>query len=261
MSVFILTWSPVKRQMSDEEYDDKVARTEGTRSFESDWSTGGRNSGIQENDLALLLRQHSDRGIVARGRFASEIYQDTHWDGSSRNANYADINFSTWLPLEDRLPIEVLLREVPEVPWNNLQASGVQVPPGADQRLLDLWNQHLQGLVRPAEELPPGTYPEGATKQVMVNRYERSTQARRACIGRYGTTCVACGFDFARTYGEHGKDFIHVHHLKEVSKLPEGYEVDPIKDLRPVCANCHAMIHRGDTMLTIKQLQNLIAKA
>jgi len=34
-----------------------------------------------------------------------------------------------------------------------------------------------------------------------------------------------------------------VHHLVPISKIGKKYRVDPIKDLRPVCPNCHAVIH------------------
>jgi 5-methylcytosine-specific restriction enzyme A len=40
-----------------------------------------------------------------------------------------------------------------------------------------------------------------------------------------------------------GKGFIRVHHLRELSSLGEGYQVNPVADLRPVCPNCHAMLH------------------
>ena len=41
------------------------------------------------------------------------------------------------------------------------------------------------------------------------------------------------------------QDFIHVHHTLELSRVPPAYQVDPVNDLRPVCPDCHAMIHRG----------------
>ena len=41
------------------------------------------------------------------------------------------------------------------------------------------------------------------------------------------------------------QDFIHIHHTLELSRVPPAYQVDPVNDLRPVCPNCHAMIHRG----------------
>ncbi|MDZ8051745.1 MAG: HNH endonuclease [Aulosira sp. ZfuVER01] len=95
-----------------------------------------------------------------------------------------------------------------------------------------------------AEEVTePKKYYEGATTQIMVNTYERNSQARKKCLATHGLGCYICGFNFARFYGDVGKDFIQIHHLKPLSEIKEEYEVDPIKDLRPVCPNCHAMIH------------------
>ena len=58
--------------------------------------------------------------------------------------------------------------------------------------------------------------------------------------------CSICGFDFEKNYGELGKGFIHVHHIVPVSKIGPNYIIDPVKDLIPVCPNCHAMLHRTD---------------
>ena len=101
---------------------------------------------------------------------------------------------------------------------------------------------------------------EGAIKKIAVNVYERSAEARRKCISFYGSTCIVCGFDFELTYGGLGKAFIHVHHIKPLAEIKEEYTVDPIKDLRPVCANCHAIIHRVSPALSIEQLREALTK-
>lgn len=99
---------------------------------------------------------------------------------------------------------------------------------------------------------------EGSVRQVTVNAYERNNEARKICIEYYGTNCYVCGFKFEKNYGEIGKDFIHVHHLIPLSEIHQEYEVDPIKDLRPVCPNCHAMIHRKNPPYTIEQIKNML---
>jgi 5-methylcytosine-specific restriction protein A len=99
---------------------------------------------------------------------------------------------------------------------------------------------------------------EGAKRTIIVNAYERNSKARQLCIEHYGTTCSVCNFEFEKKYGEHGKDFIHVHHLTPISDIGKHYEVDPIKDLRPVCPNCHAMLHRVEPTLTIEELKSLL---
>lgn len=106
------------------------------------------------------------------------------------------------------------------------------------------------------DELDPGKkYIEGAKKQVRVNAFERDQKARKACLSHYGVNCVVCGFNFQSRYGEIGSDFIHVHHLKPLSLTNGEYKLDPVADLRPVCPNCHAMLHRGETVMSIEELK------
>jgi len=102
------------------------------------------------------------------------------------------------------------------------------------------------------------TYTEGAVTPVKVNRYERNRGARAACISHYGATCQGCDMDFESRYGERGRDFMHVHHLLPLMVIKKAYKVDPIADLRPVCPNCHAMIHRREPMLSIEDLRAII---
>lgn len=100
---------------------------------------------------------------------------------------------------------------------------------------------------------------EGAKVQVLVNQYERNAQARQRCIAHYGTSCLVCELDFVERYGPIGEGFIHVHHIKPLASINAGYQVDPINDLRPVCPNCHAMLHRGkEQPLTIEELRALL---
>jgi predicted HNH restriction endonuclease len=99
---------------------------------------------------------------------------------------------------------------------------------------------------------------EGAVRQVLVNTYERDPKARQKCIAHYGLSCSVCDFNFGRVFGQLGEGFIHVHHLHEISKIAEEYEVDPVKDLRPVCPNCHAMIHRRSPPFSIEEIRSLL---
>ena len=110
-----------------------------------------------------------------------------------------------------------------------------------------------------AEELPAqGQYAEGAKVSVTINAYERSSAARKACITHYGLQCRACGFDFKTTYGAIGENFIHVHHIVPIGSIKEEYVIHPVDDLRPVCPNCHSMIHQVTPPLTIEKLQRLL---
>ncbi len=103
-----------------------------------------------------------------------------------------------------------------------------------------------------------GTFPEGARTTVTVNAYERSAAARAACIAHHGENCAVCGMNFEATYGPAGKGLIHVHHLRSLASVATEYQIDPVADLRPVCPNCHAMIHRGEPMRTIEDLRTML---
>ncbi|WP_420822966.1 HNH endonuclease [Vibrio variabilis] len=69
-----------------------------------------------------------------------------------------------------------------------------------------------------------------------------------------------CNINFGEVYGDIGAGFIHVHHVTPLSKIKQEYTVDPVKDLVPVCPNCHAMLHQKVPPYTISELQKIIAK-
>lgn len=113
--------------------------------------------------------------------------------------------------------------------------------------------------VIPEEVDSSAKYIEGAAKTITVNAYERSREARAKCIEHHGWACGVCGYDMAELYGPLGEGVIHVHHLRELAALGEEYEVDPINDLRPVCPNCHAILHTSSPAMTIKQLRKVLS--
>lgn len=99
---------------------------------------------------------------------------------------------------------------------------------------------------------------EGAVKKTLTTKYERSPINRALCLAAKGYSCSVCGMNFQQTYGELGREFIHVHHAVPVSKMGGNYKVDPLKELFPVCPNCHAMLHRTDPPMSIKELRTLL---
>ena len=103
------------------------------------------------------------------------------------------------------------------------------------------------------------TFFEGAKKQVVVNAHERNPAARRECIGKKGTRCVVCGFDFGEFYGDQFNGKIHVHHLNPIHLQSEEYSLNPEKDLIPVCPNCHMILHsKFGSVFTIDEVKKFI---
>lgn len=110
------------------------------------------------------------------------------------------------------------------------------------------------------DELSKDSIREGAVRQVTVNAYERSPRARAECIEYYGAKCSVCDFEFQNVYGKDlGAGFIHVHHILDIAQIGEEYEVDPINDLRPVCPNCHAMLHKRKPAMHPDELRKIVS--
>ena len=102
---------------------------------------------------------------------------------------------------------------------------------------------------------------EGRKKVVYTTRYERDPNNRVECLRIHGVKCKVCGFDFYERYGEVGKGFIEVHHIKPLHSLEEEVLVNPETDLVPLCSNCHSMIHRRkNRIVTVEELQAMIAQ-
>jgi len=71
--------------------------------------------------------------------------------------------------------------------------------------------------------------------------------------------CEVCGFDFYHFYGEIGKAFIECHHKKPLSEI-ESEVTTTIEDLALVCSNCHRMLHREISTLSMEELKKRIEK-
>lgn len=85
---------------------------------------------------------------------------------------------------------------------------------------------------------------QGIASKQRAKRISRSDQV--ACISHYGEMCWVCGFDFTKTYGELGEGYIRVCH-NDISNMQ--VVTDPISQLRPICPNCLAMLHRRECVI------------
>lgn len=164
----------------------------------------------------------------------------------------------------------VSLRDVPvsEWPaaWDTFEYRFTVFPlraHGSKSELLDEGYEWLIDAFRPLFDLLKVSieyngYAEGDAKRVLFTKYERDSRNRSLCIAAHGALCAICGFDFEKTYGQIGEGFIHVHHVVPVSKLGPGYVIDPVRDLIPVCPNCHAMLHRFDPPMQPSELRDIL---
>jgi len=100
---------------------------------------------------------------------------------------------------------------------------------------------------------------EGALQGVDGTRYERSKRNRDICIRYHGVKCAGCSTTLSVLYGDVAENFIHIHHL---TRLSDGGRriVDPIKDLVPVCPNCHSIIHLRVPPYSLEELKVMLNK-
>lgn len=92
-------------------------------------------------------------------------------------------------------------------------------------------------------------------------RRERNPKIRRAKIAdakRRGIpiACEICDFDFGRTYGPRGTDYIECHHRTPLHV--SGPTKTRLEDLALICSNCHRMIHRTKPWLTVEELHHIV---
>lgn len=156
------------------------------------------------------------------------------------------------------------------VGWRTVSIRIVRSPVAVDhsdavavENLAIIWGGRMLGLslsLLPLEHDFAGEE-EGGVVRIEVNRYERSSLNRAACIEIHGAVCVACGFAFEAAYGNIGAGFIEVHHLEPVSGIGPNTMVDPAQDLVPLCSNCHSMIHRRTPPYTVEELRAAMAAA
>lgn len=191
------------------------------------------------NQTRYWAKRYKQKVVKDGGLKAAKLWlrpQVKHISGLERlaNLNRLDLSFET-----------LVLKE----PWSQFfTANELQVARG---RL-----NVMAGGILPEEV--DNTLTEGAKYQLFVNKYERNAEARRLCLQHYGTDCSVCKVNLSKVYGPVADSFIHVHHLRSLSTIGHQYKIDPIKDLRPVCPNCHAIIHLSGQTRSIEEVQAML---
>ena len=264
MNTYLFAWNPTKWTWTDLE--ECVEQLELTGKVTHMWSVQSHKK-IRLHDRAFLVRLGQEpKGIMGAGFVSSLPFLSKHWSGEDRLVPRVNIDFEVLLnPDNDPLLSIDLLNQgnMSQQVWTP-QSSGIQIKPDIVDELEALWFDFLTTQdIRHNPFVPTDTddqkvYSEGTPNQVSITRYERNPYARQKCIDHYGLSCVVCDFNFEDTYGQAGKDFIHVHHLTQVATVGDTYTIDPIKDLRPVCPNCHSIIHRQKTPYTIDEMKKII---
>jgi len=188
---FLLTWNPTNWHWPDEEIADDIQATAAGQIVLGEWSTGARSGGIQVGDRLFLLKQAAEpRGVIASGTARGVIYQDAHWDGSGREANYVDVDWDRVIDPEDPLRVDLLKAKIPGLSWRP-QGSGTVIPAGALDRLEELWAAHT-GRTR------AGATPAGGQGRLLDA--ERRKKVEDAAQERLMAHYEALGYDVEDTH-------------------------------------------------------------
>ena len=93
---------------------------------------------------------------------------------------------------------------------------------------------------------------------LQVERDRSLVAAKKAAvlIATRRLACEVCTFDFFERYGDRGKEFCEVHHLRPLAS--GGFRQTALDDLAVVCSNCHRMMHRSDRVLSVEELRGYL---
>lgn len=157
------------------------------------------------------------------------------------------------------VPLAYVMARIPRWGWLDQRTKSCHTPDEAVASALWLalldYQVDFEGVEGPE---PEKVVSEGTPSRCLAIRYERSATARYACIRQHGSTCAVCGFDFGAVYGPIMDGFILVHHLEMIATDRKARDTNPARDMRPVCANCHYVMHRRDPPFTVEETRRML---
>lgn len=241
MPTYLLTWNPNRWKWNNiqdcvEEIDDKGFHL-------GQWSTGVTKK-IHRGDRLFLIRLgKKPKGIIGSGWAESNVFEDEHWDDSSKYANYVSVRFDSLLNPEVN-PKNVLprkeLNRLGKMHWDS-QSSGISIPDDVARRLEDAWADFLGNNRKLFSDAEPFAI-EGLLTETVRYVRGRSRQLRDLALETSEGVCCVCEVDYTKLLSGKGIRVLQVHHRKQLA-VTQAPRVTHLKDLAVVCANCHMLIH------------------
>jgi 5-methylcytosine-specific restriction protein A len=266
MKTYLLTWNP-RRWRWDNLAEESAQTLAGKSVFES-WSCGVTKA-IEPGDRIFLMRVTEEpRGIIGSGWVMTAPHLRLHWDTAKAAAGEKCLGVDgEWErvinPLTDS-PLgmkELSKGKLVNFNWTP-QASGTRIPNDIASDLEEAWAAHVgrTAMASVTTDIELAAM-EGAERMSLVRHRKREQSLRDAKVaeakkngdGRLKCEVPGCGFDFEAVYGELGRDYAQVHHLKPLADRTTPSQTK-LNDLAVICANCHAMIHRGGKCRPLEKL-------
>lgn len=272
MPGYMLTWNPNQFDWSD--YSAMCKKTSLDKTVCDTWRC--RNSNIKKGDQIFMLRQGVDpRGIIGSGRAVSGVFLSK--DRSRTSVCEIEFNRLLDVDMTEPLSLEMFSNSLLPRAVRHSRFSGIRIPDHALIALNKAWKDHLdkagvkrfeahrsshESTQQDIDGMLAESYSEGKRVSQLTNTFERNPSLARAAKRIHGTVCKVCGFDFGKTYGLRGMDYIEVHHLKPLYVTKKQRHPDPAQEMTVLCSNCHRMVHRRkDDPLSIERLRGMIEKS
>jgi len=233
------------------------------------WSTGGTTCIVPGDRIFLSKVSQHPTGVIASGVAASDCFEDTHWEDSSKRTTYSMVDFDTILDPESVLPRSRLSAgSLGDVNWDT-EYGGVTIGDADAAALEAEWRDWLQhkGFPQIGRELEQSIFQSfgyaGWIKlrlHLLLESDPRLLAAKRSEASRRnpgGLECETCRRVFKDAGGQSG---IEVHDRRLLSTLKSTGDLDTtLGDLALVCANCHRMLHSQDWP-SVEELRSRLVK-
>lgn len=207
---------------------------------------------MAESRRTMLLAHYAMPGHIATMRHLAATVGHTSSHGFA-NVQYGGLAGQVYRELHLRFRGIKLwtLATWPEDPIDELAEFSFRMRPEVARALEQLgWTNRLPE-VPSVTRIPFRTIEGEQIEQLRLHRKrERGLReakiadaSARSADGRLRCEVPGCGFDFESRYGQLGRGYIQVHHLRPLGTR-DAPEHTALEELILICANCHVMIHR-----------------
>ncbi|EGR2895096.1 HNH endonuclease [Vibrio parahaemolyticus] len=261
MNSYLFTWNPSRWTWYDQK--EAIVAVNSGECYQEMWSSGRRKN-IDIGEKFYMMRLGVEpKGIIGCGYVITRPELLEHWNPTKakekKKTLRALLDF-TVISSEPIISLAELEKKYPDLKWTP-ESGGIFIPSDYSRAICKTIETRADIKFAEYERKlkDPIKYKEGSTRLVTIKTYDRNPLARQKCIREFGYNCSVCGFKFSDMYGSVGEEYIEVHHLRPISTYKAEYEIDPVVDLRPVCANCHRMLHTQRPPLSIEELIHVVS--